>query len=75
MLPETITSIEHDAFRDCTGLMSIDCKPQNPPSMETRVFDNNAPERKIYVPISSVETYMSAPEWSNYSSTIIGYNY
>ena len=35
-------------------------------------FDNNAPERKIYLPIGSVDTYKSAPGWCIYASSIVG---
>lgn len=34
------------------------------------MFDNNASERKIYVPAESVEAYKSAQYWSDYADSI-----
>jgi len=37
------------------------------------MFNNNAEERKIYVPISSLEAYRTAEYWSAYADSIEGY--
>ena len=36
------------------------------------VFDNNASDRKIYVPAASVEAYKTADYWSEYADAIVG---
>ena len=39
------------------------------------MFYDNAPSRKIYVPMESVEAYKSASYWSEYADDIVGYNF
>jgi TonB family protein len=39
------------------------------------VFDRNASDRKIYVPTASVSAYKSASYWSEYASSIVGYDF
>ena len=76
-LPETLTFIGDDTFKGCTSLASVYCKPRLPPSINKRgcMFDNNAPERKIYVPVHLVALYKIYTGWSDYSSSIVGYNF
>ena len=38
-------------------------------------FDDNAKNRKIYVPRESVEAYKSAGGWKDYASAIVGYDF
>ena len=77
ILPDTIEYIGELAFSGCSNLKSIYCKPTLPPEVGRKAFhcDTDVPERKIYVPMSSVDTYKSASGWSNYYSDIIGYNF
>ncbi len=46
-----------------------------PPVGEYSMFYNNASDRKIYVPMESVEAYKSASYWSDYADAIVGYNF
>ena len=39
------------------------------------MFHFNAGNSKIYVPMQSVEAYKSAPYWSEYADSIVGYNF
>ena len=39
------------------------------------MFYYNASGRKIYVPMESAEAYKSASYWSDYASSIEGYNF
>ena len=39
------------------------------------MFDDNATDRKIYVPMESVEAYKSAYRWRDYANAIEGYNF
>ena len=70
-----ITSIGSGTFYDCSSLMSVYCKPTTPPTGAYEMFDNNAEDRKIYVPRNSVGAYESAPYWSDYASDIVGYDF
>ena len=72
---DSVTTIGKYAFRDCSSLTSVYCKAITPPSCRNYMFDKNADDRKIYVPMESVEAYKSASGWSEYASDIVGYNF
>lgn len=74
-IPDSVETIGNYAFTDCSSLTSVYCKATTPPALGTNVFSGNASDRKIYVPTESVDTYKAATGWSNYSSSIIGYNF
>jgi hypothetical protein len=64
------------AFSGCDSLTSVYCKRTTPPSLGgTSVFDYNEASRRIYVPTNSVNAYKSATNWSEYASSIVGYNF
>ena len=74
---DSVISIGSNAFNDCTSLISVYCKTTTPPSLGATYngFDGNAPDRKIYVPIESVDAYKSAHHWNEYAYAIIGYDF
>ena len=74
-IPSTVTLINEFAFKDCSALTSVYCKPTTPPTIGGggKPFNNNASNRKIYVPTASVDTYKSTATWKDY--TITGYDY
>ena len=79
-LPSSVTSIGRDAFYNCTTLKEVCCLAATPPqSVEYygrwTAFNNNAADRKIYVPFDSVDAYKSAFGWSTYASAIEPYNF
>ena len=74
-IPDKVTSIEACAFFNCSSLKEVYCKPTIPPTGAQIMFSNNASGRKIYVPTDSVEAYKGASEWSEYSYSIVGYNF
>ncbi|MBO5696910.1 MAG: leucine-rich repeat domain-containing protein, partial [Alistipes sp.] len=74
-IPDGVTTIEYWAFAFCSNLKNIYCKPVVPPLGSNSMFQNNASDRNIYVPIESVEAYKSAEYWSEYSDMIKGYNF
>ena len=74
-IPNSVTSIGASAFSYCSRLTSVYCKPTTPPAGGVNIFDNNASGRMIYVPTTSVDAYKSAEYWSNYDSSIVGYDF
>ncbi len=75
-IPDSVASIGDGAFYYCTSLTSVYCKPVTPPTSEFgSMFHSNASGRKIYVPRNSVEAYKSADGWSEYASSIVGYDF
>jgi hypothetical protein len=78
-IPESVTEIGGYAFYECNSLTSVYCKATAPSDIywdnEWHAFDNNASDRKIYVPAGSVEAYKSAEGWSEYASAIVGYDF
>ena len=70
IIPDTIISIGHYAFGNCTSLTSITVLATTPPTLSPMyVFDNtnNCP---IYVPAESVDAYKTARGWSTYADRI-----
>ena len=74
-IPDSVTTIGSRAFSHCSSLKSVYCKATTPPAGGFSMFSDNASDRKIYVPMESVEAYKSASYWSNYKSSIEGYNF
>ena len=73
---EDVTTIADDVFYNCKNLKTVFCKRVTPPTAEgTYIFDNNASDRKIYVPTASVATYKSATNWDKYADYIFGYDF
>ena len=71
IIPESVTTMGYGAFRDCISLKAVYCHPSIPPVLNNEyVFYNNASGRRIYVRISSLDDYMEAPSWSEYTNSI-----
>ena len=79
-IPDSVTEIGQEAFYECESLASVYCKATTPPSAvfwsdDWCAFDNNASERKIYVPTESVDAYKAADYWSDYADYIEPYQF
>ena len=74
-IPASVTSIGESAFFFCGQLTSVLVNATTPPTLGDYAFDcnyddnNNAKDRKIYVPTASVESYKS--DWSAYGNDIM----
>ena len=74
-IPDSVTTIRGAAFFCCTSLTSVYCEATTPPTGDSTMFSDNAPNRKIYVTRNSVEAYKSAEHWSEYAEDIVGYDF
>lgn len=79
-LPRSIEEISWHAFGHCETLSSVYCKavsiPLALPSYDVwEAFVGNAADRKIYVPMMSVEEYKTREFWSDYADAIVGYDF
>ncbi|MBO7264440.1 MAG: leucine-rich repeat protein [Alistipes sp.] len=74
-IPNSVTKIGEGAFSYCSRLTSVYCKAATPPVGNWDMFEGNTSDRKIYVPMESVEAYKSASYWKNYADDIVGYNF
>ena len=74
-ISDSVTWIGSQAFDNCSSLTSVYCKATTPPTGGNNMFIRNASDRKIYVPMKSVNKYKSASSWSDYADAIVGYNF
>jgi hypothetical protein len=72
-LPSTIKTIGRDAFRDCKGLKTVRIAAITPPECQGVFLDCGYPmtptyhyDGDVYVPESSVETYIQDAFWGQY---------
>ena len=68
-------SIGDYAFYKCSKLKTIYCRAINPPKWDNSYIFYNVSDRKIYVPMASVDAYKAASGWKTYASQIEGYEF
>ncbi len=66
-IPESVTSIGEETFRDCSSLTSITCLATTPPAIDDLSI---AETTMIYVPKKGVKAYKKDPNWSIYKKQI-----
>ena len=69
VIPGLVTSIGNNAFYGCTSLTAVYVDSTVPPTLGSNVF-LEAPITSIFVPAESIDTYKTAPYWSDYASII-----
>ena len=74
-IPSSVTYIGENAL-DC-NVKNIYCEPITPPAGGRKLCQhgNYHCNKKIYVPMESVDAYKSAEGWSSYADAIEGYNF
>ena len=75
VLPSGVITIKNSSFSNCTSLRAVYCKSIITPTGSSGMFNSNASERKMYVPVSSVYAYKTALYWKNYADYIVGYDF
>ena len=72
-IPLNVGSIGECAFKGCTNLATVYCKPATPPSVYGDSFEGTDPNLKIYVPAASVDSYKDQEcYWYYYKDIIEG---
>lgn len=80
-IPLTVSYIGEFAFMDCVKLEKIYVQSRTPyanggsESGYWNAFDNIASNAKIYVPIETIDKYLSHIRWKRYADIIEGYQY
>lgn len=78
-IPDSVTSIGSRVFNGCHSLATVYCKRTTPPTGGGSMFDNNASDRKIYVPASDddsiINAYKATNYWSDYADYIEEYEF
>lgn len=68
-IPKTVTEIGRYAFDGCSGLTSITCLANTPPSKSSTSFSTDIFENvTLYVPAGSMEAYKSASVWKKFKN-------
>ena len=70
-IPKAVATIGTRAFSNCTKLESVYSPRVRPATGGGAMFDDNAPNRKIYVLSGSVRVYQAAEFWDMYASDIV----
>ncbi len=70
---EGVTAIGDGAFDKCYSLVTVNCKPTTPPTLDSYsyAFRDNADSRKIYVHALSLNAYKTADGWKDYADAIV----
>lgn len=71
-LPESISLIYSDAFRNC-AIKHFYCKAKTPPTNNNGLKSSGV--KIIYVPYESVELYKATEGWSVYKNIIMGFDF
>ncbi|MBR7183906.1 MAG: leucine-rich repeat domain-containing protein, partial [Alistipes sp.] len=81
IIPDSVTEIGRLSYSYCSRLTSVFCERTTPPTAywegfdSWSAFDDNAADRKIYVPTESVDAYKSADGWKDYADSIEPYDF
>ena len=66
-----VTSIEYNAFANCSELLDVYCYAEKVPSTESRAFNGSYPEyATLHVPDASIESYKAKTPWSSFGKIV-----
>lgn len=68
-IPDGVTTIGYYPFDGCTSLKKVTFLSSNPLNNNSGIFDD-IPDCRIFVPLSSINSYKTAIGWASYSNRI-----
>lgn len=71
IIPSTVTSIQYNAFQQCTAMKEYHFKSTTPPSLASAITLKVPEDCIIYVPQGCAEAYKSATNWATYADKIM----
>ena len=70
-IPNSVTSIETDAFYSCKNLTDVYCLATDVPSTSSSAFDNSYPENiTLHVPAETINSYKTTAPWSSFGNIV-----
>ena len=70
-IPNSVTWIGSEAFRDCSDLLDVYCYAEKVPSTNSNAFDGSYPEyATLHVPDASVDSYKATAPWSSFGKIV-----
>ena len=72
-IPSSVTNIGEEAFCNCGVPTAVTIRATTPPTLVENLppFTNSAQNLRIYVPLSSLETYKADASWSVYEKSLM----
>ena len=72
-IPSSVTNIGEEAFCNCGVPTAVTIRATTPPALVENLppFTNSAQNLRIYVPLSSLETYKADASWSVYEKSLM----
>lgn len=76
VLPSSLYELGDNVFNLCSSLQSLYCKAENPPICTEGVYGDKNPFSSlsttlpVYIPIGSLDKYLSAPGWNYFTNFI-----
>ncbi|GHT73869.1 hypothetical protein FACS189456_4770 [Bacteroidia bacterium] len=72
-IPDGVTSIGDYAFSYCSGLDTIKVNWDNPPTMNTNIFDYPLNTRTLLIPAGTTSLYESVAPWASFKQPFVEY--
>ena len=70
-IPNSVTSIGGEAFRDCSQLSDVYCYAKNVPSTSSNAFySSNYKNATLHVPAASIDNYNETAPWSDFKDIV-----
>ncbi len=69
IIPASLTEFGYGVFQECKGLRELKCLPEQPPVINTNVFQGvDKSKVRLYVPTASLAKYKGAQVWKDFTN-------